>query len=102
MGHCGSNHLKESSLQNYLCRCKDTTFFVRQNKYLHIYEDNFEQRYLEMVAGALRIFYIDLYQSQFQFSTNTYVCKIAKIVFQFQIKTYNYYSIKFPTVFMTC
>ena len=41
MGHCGSNHLKESSLQNYLCRCKDTTFFVRQNKYLHIYEDTY-------------------------------------------------------------
>ena len=48
------------------------------NKYLHIYEDNFERRYLEMIAGALRIFYIDLSQSQFQFSTNTYVLQNRK------------------------
>ena len=31
------------------------TYFVRWNKYLYIYEDTFEQRYLEMIAH-LRIY----------------------------------------------
>ena len=36
-------------LQNYLCKCKDT-YSIRWNYYLHIYEDTFVQRYLEMIA----------------------------------------------------
>ena len=36
-------------LQNYLRKCKET-YFLRWNKYLCIYKDTFERRYLEMIA----------------------------------------------------
>ena len=36
-----------SSLQNYLCKCKNTDS-VTKNKYLCIYKDTFEQTYLEI------------------------------------------------------
>ena len=44
----GQNHLRVPSLQNYLRKSRDT-FFVRWNKYFHIYEDTFERRCLEMM-----------------------------------------------------
>ena len=45
--HIGRNHLLVSLLQIYLCKCEDT-YFVRWNKFLPIYEDTFEQSYLEL------------------------------------------------------
>ena len=34
----------------YLFTICEDTYFVRSNKYLWIYEDTFEQRYLDMIA----------------------------------------------------
>ena len=42
--------------KNYLCKCEDT-YFILQNKYLHIYEDSFGAKILrEMIAPEVFFF----------------------------------------------